>query len=114
MIGILNYLHIIVLVLTAFAIYSFRSSVKKMLWSGAVGAILLLALQAFTPSYMPKGSPRRVELPAMETSDAVIEDRLSRPDSLEERDARLEEKLDWEQKIKDSKAEAESAKPEEE
>lgn len=104
MIAILNYLHIIVLVITALLIYRFRASGKKMLWTGVAGAVILLALQAFTPSYMPKGAPHRQTLAPMEPSTAVVEDRLSKPDTLEERDARLNDELDWREQIEEEKA----------
>jgi hypothetical protein len=68
----------------------------------------LIAFGAVNPSYVPKTEIQRTELPPIATSNAEIQDRLAKPDTLDERDARLNEKIDWKRQIEDTKRDKET------
>lgn len=60
-------------------------------WLIATTIILLIVYLQVQPSYMPKGKIERSAVPELEQSEATIEDRASKPDSLGERDLRIKE-----------------------
>lgn len=88
MIVLLNLLTIIVVLLGVF----FSVKMKK-LWPIATAASLVIVYSFFQPSYMPKGTVQRTELPAFEQSEAQIQDRALKPQDGSVYDARREQKI---------------------
>ena len=55
-------------------------------WQWAVGAIVVVLLYyQFQPSYMPKGEVQRSEIPAFDRSEGAVENRISKPVPVEDR-----------------------------
>lgn len=88
MIVLLNLASAIVILLGVY----FSVKLKK-LWPIAAAASLTFLYTFFQPSYMPKGTIQRAEIPAFEQSDAQIEDRSLKPQGGSVYDAKREQKI---------------------
>lgn len=107
MIALLNYLPYALIAIGAYLVY--RSVLAKKYqtaaWHAFVTICLVILLNSLTPSYMPKGTVRDNTVPAFEPSQAEIQNRLREPVPEAEQRKALEDKLDWEQKVEESKTE---------
>ena len=86
MIILLNLLPYLAAALGAFIAFKLRK-----VWILLATIAALIIYMKAQPSYMPKGQVERAPVPAMEQTEASIEDRASRPDSLSQRDQRIKE-----------------------
>lgn len=109
MIFLLNYAYLILLAVAVFVAWRFKFKTKPTLWIAGIYIATLLALNAVTPSYMPKGTVRDNQVSQFEAVDAPVENRLRQARTEEEHDERLSKGLDWKQKAEQSKAEAEKS-----
>lgn len=107
MIALLNYLPFLILAVTLFFAvrFAYAKSFKKTAYTVVAGLIALFAVNALTPSYMPKGTVPDNSVPAFEPSTAEVQNRLREPKPEVEQRQILEEKLDWEEKAEQSKTE---------
>ena len=60
-------------------------------WLAVLTVAVWLVYAMAQPSYLPKGQIERAELPPPQQSEAVLEDRLRKPDPLSERDQRMKQ-----------------------
>lgn len=58
-------------------------------WIVIATALALWVYFQAQPSYLPKGQIERAPVPALENTEATIQDRVPKPDSLDERDQRM-------------------------
>lgn len=86
MILLLNLLPYLVAALGAFIALKLRK-----VWILLATIAALIIYMKAQPSYMPKGQVERAPVPEIEQTEASIEDRASRPDSLSQRDQRMKE-----------------------
>ncbi len=64
----------------------------RKLWLLALPIGMVLVYTQLQPAYMPKGHIERTPIPAAgESTAATIEDRVPRPDTLQERDQRMKD-----------------------
>lgn len=115
MVFLLNYLPVFILIVGGLITFSFIRKGKAAVAgvSFVVSVALAMGYSAFAPSYMPKGTVHKTALPAFEESDATVENRLRVARTEEEHDKRLDDGLDWKDKVEQGKQEA-AAEPESE
>lgn len=88
--------------------YMLRKNKKLAYTMPVLGLLTIIGYTAVQPSYMPKGTAPRMPQPVFADSDAVIEDRLLKPDmTKEEREAHFDEKMNWDEKIEEANEKAE-------
>lgn len=88
MVVLLNLILPTILIVGCFAAYKLRK-----VWPVIAAVVLCLLYNMFQPSYMPKGEVVRRELPPLETSQMEIQDKLLKPRSAEEYDAKREQQI---------------------
>lgn len=88
MVILLNSLLVAIGILSLVAAYRLRK-----VWPLIVGFVAIVIYMQIQPSYLPKGEVKRSDVPAFEQSDAVIEDRNSKPKSGEDYDKKMEESV---------------------
>lgn len=88
MVVLLNLLWVVILVVAALSYWKWRKT-----WIVVVTAIALLVYPMVQPSYMPKGQVKRSSIPAFEQSHSEVQDRLLKPPSGEEMDAKREQMI---------------------
>lgn len=69
------------------------SAKLRKLWPLVTAAVFTILYSFFQPSYMPKGTVQRAELPPFEQSEAQIQDRALKPQDGSVYDARREQKI---------------------
>lgn len=79
MVLLLNLIPILIFLLGALSFWKWKNPWIVI----TTGAIIILYMMA-QPSYMPKGEVKRTQVPAFETKDIEMQDRLLRPPTSEE------------------------------
>jgi hypothetical protein len=101
---LLNYLHIIFLVIAVVLAYRWRSNVKRVLWVAVATIAFLFIWPAINPNYTPKGGTPPLDNPDFTeaSEDVKMEDRLRKPDvSPEQRAAEIKARHDeWQARVR--------------
>lgn len=85
MIAALNLIPLVLLIAAGWAVF------KRNRIALAAVALLAVVYVVAQPSYLPKGTVERSPVPPLAPSEAAIQDRTRQPDTLQERDQRMQE-----------------------
>jgi multisubunit Na+/H+ antiporter MnhC subunit len=108
MIALLNYVHVLIVIVAILVMILFRNNNKVLIATPFVTVAVLVAYFVISNSYIDNGTVPRLSNPSFEDKPVVIEDRLKKPVLDEQqREQRLDELLDWRDQIKDTETKPE-------
>jgi hypothetical protein len=95
MVLLLNALPLLIVALTILLIVVFvkRNKQKYAVYSTVAMLVLMMLYMKVQPSYLPKGTVERSEIPAFEEKEGLVRDSLRKPVSTEERDVKRMEEI---------------------